>query len=122
MTAILKVHTVFVCVCVGRHEEERCRREAEMMRHRDHDDMRRQQQQQQQQDGFKPNFMDSVSKKKMASPRACPPLMLVRLSSPPRASTSKHQRNRFLLALVQQAAPGGVLKNGEMLGLCVRSL
>ncbi|XP_031414073.1 paraspeckle component 1 isoform X2 [Clupea harengus] len=32
-----------------RHEEERCRREAEMMRHRDHDDMRRQQQQQQQQ-------------------------------------------------------------------------
>lgn len=40
---------------VCRHEEERRRREEEMMRHREQEDLRRHP------DGFKPNYLDSVS-------------------------------------------------------------
>ena len=39
-----------------RHEEEHRRREKEMIRHREQEELRRQQ------EGFKPNYMENVSK------------------------------------------------------------
>ena len=39
-----------------RHEEEHRRREEEMIRHREQEELRRQQ------EGFKPNYMENVSK------------------------------------------------------------
>lgn len=40
----------------SRHEEEHRRREEEMLRQREQEELRRQQ------EGFKPNFMDTVSR------------------------------------------------------------